>query len=136
MYHEHHINSICKISIAQFVLFSIQSTDKRDPLFTWWLNAARKQVGFTYSYSKTKGRTSLFTNVPFTTGNWFQLTLKFRSFHKSKPFVEFYMNENKMAERPLRDFKAVILNTPRNNITISLADMWGRISTMPRVCMQ
>ncbi|CAB4023476.1 cartilage oligomeric matrix, partial [Paramuricea clavata] len=124
---------------AQFVLFSVQRTTDRKKLFIWWLNAVRKQVGITYTGSQ--GRTSLlyFSKVPFGVTTWFQLTLKFRGFNRNRPMVSLYVNDMKVEEKTLsRNFRNAIVGTNRNNIVISLADMWGLTTTssMPKICMR
>jgi hypothetical protein len=102
------------------------------------LNVQQRQVGLTHSVANSDRKrltVRYFNQVPFTAGSWLRLTLKFRGFHKSKPVVELHVNENKAGEKPIKDFKSELLRTPRENITISMASTFGRItvSSIPRV---
>lgn len=119
------------------MLFSVQRTTDKKKLFTWWLNAARKQVGITFRGSA--GYTSLlyFSRVPFDATNWFRLTLNFRRFQKKKPIAELFLNDTKVEEKMLRrNFKDAILKSPQDNLLITLADMWGVTNpkSIPKVC--
>ena len=116
-----------------FIPLSIRRKSDDKELLRWWLNAANKQVGIQYYDTTGPKSTTFFANVPFATGTWVRLTLRFRRLQRSKPTIELYVNNVKSGERVMsRNFRNAILKSNKDDLEITLAK-WTR-SAMPKVC--
>ncbi|XP_028407123.1 cartilage oligomeric matrix protein-like [Dendronephthya gigantea] len=125
---------------SQFQIFSVQSgSTMRGKIFVFWLQPLRKGFGITYRGITGQMSMIFFRPVELPIGLWVKITLKFRGLSKSRPSVQFFVNEERIQEQRLnRNFRHSILRTNRNNLMLSIGEMYrsrrGRVP--PKLCLR